>query len=83
MQILSSLKMGNYLTDNDARDQFNCNRLSGRILDIRKLGHHVTTAMVRTKTKKDIGLYFMTQCIENGILNECKKRGFILLSFKQ
>jgi len=70
------------LTDNDARDIFNCNRLASRISDLRKLGHHIVTAMVQTKSKKVIALYFMPHDAGHGAVTECEKRRFKFLSIK-
>jgi len=70
------------LTDNDARNNFDCNRLASRISNLRQLGHHIVTANVQTKSKKIIGLYFMPEAAGHGAVTECEKRGFEFLGIK-
>lgn len=41
--ILEYLQTHEGITDNDARDLFHCNRLSGRIYDLRNKGYAITT----------------------------------------
>jgi len=71
-----------FLTDNDARNIFDCNRLASRISNLRQLGHHIVTAMVQTKSGKSIAMYFMPEAAGHGAVTECEKRGFKFMSIK-
>lgn len=42
-QILTHLQAGNELTPTDALKAFGCFRLAGRILELRQMGHEITT----------------------------------------
>ena len=48
-RILEYLKTHESITDNEARDIFHCNRLSGRIHDLRKRGYAISTVMATGK----------------------------------
>lgn len=56
-RILWHLKAGHKLTAMDALKLFNCWRLSGRILTIRKMGFLIKTDLITTPTKKVIAEY--------------------------
>ena len=70
------------MTDNDVRNNFDCNRLSARILNLRQSGHHIVTAMVQTKNGKVIAMYFMPKAVDHGSITECEKRRFKFLGIK-
>jgi len=57
-QILEYLKQGNRITPIDALSKFGCFRLSGRILELRRLGHDIKTDMVALG-KKHFAEYYI------------------------
>jgi hypothetical protein len=57
--ILDHLKSGNTLTPLEAMYKFNCLRLSGRILDLRKSGHHIITENYKTPSGKHVARYYL------------------------
>ena len=54
---------GNCLTPIDALKKFNCFRLSARIKDLRDEGFNIQTKLVKTKSKKIVGSYYMEDAI--------------------
>lgn len=58
-QILEYLKAGNRITPLEALNMFGCLRLGGRVYDLKKLGHHIETKMIRTKNGKHVAQYFI------------------------
>jgi len=57
VQILAWLRAGNSLTLMQALNMFNCMRLSGRILDLRKQGYDIHTEKIKTASGKWIAKY--------------------------
>ena len=49
--ILDYIDQHGSITDNEARDLFACNRLSGRIYDLRALGIDIRTEIVQGKNR--------------------------------
>jgi len=49
--ILAHLQSGATLTPLEALDRFGCLRLSARVLDLRKLGHHIETRRIQRGRK--------------------------------
>ena len=45
-EILYDLKRGMKITPEDAKDNYCCNRLSARIMDLRQRGYDIRTTMV-------------------------------------
>ena len=56
-QILADLERGKRITQWDAATDYNCWRLSGRIYDLRKEGHKITTEHITTGSGKVIAEY--------------------------
>lgn len=56
-RILTHLKAGKRITPMDALALFQCFRLSGRILDIRRAGHKVITEMLPLPNGKTVAEY--------------------------
>ena len=51
-RILAYLKTGATLTPIEALDRFGCFRLSGRIYDLKKLGHQIETTLVENDGRR-------------------------------
>jgi hypothetical protein len=58
-QILGHLMHRGSLTPLQAIKRFNCLRLSGRILELRKCGYSIETELVKTHTGKMVARYSM------------------------
>ncbi len=58
-KILKHLEKGKRLTPLQALDLFDCFRLSGRILDLRKLGIDVKTEMIKVRSGKRVASYYI------------------------
>jgi len=50
--ILDYLKTGKSISPLEALEKFGCFRLGGRIYDLKKEGHHITTSMVERNGKR-------------------------------
>ena len=59
LEILMELKRGHRITPLDALREFNCFRLSGRILDLRKQGYNIKTDMIELENGKKVASYFL------------------------
>ena len=58
-QILNYLKKGNSITALEALRLFGCLRLSGRIHELRHIGHDIQTRIIATLTGKRIAEYYL------------------------
>ncbi len=58
-KILKHLEKGKRLTPLQALKKFDCFRLSGRILDLRKLGINVKTEMIKVRSGKRVASYYI------------------------
>lgn len=58
-QILQALKSGDKITQMDALQRFGCFRLGARILEIRQMGHSVSSRMVDAGNGKRVAEYSM------------------------
>ena len=67
-KILLYLKEGNKITGMGALKLFNCWRLSGRILEIRKMGFKIKTDYITTPSNKVIAEYkLMKGCYQTNL----------------
>lgn len=58
--ILNYLQAGNKLTALEAKDRFDCMRLSGRIYDLRQLGYPIYSKLIQDEfTNKRFSQYWM------------------------
>lgn len=57
LDILMHLKRGEILTPLEALNEYGCFRLSGRILDLRKMGFNIKTTMIELENGKKIASY--------------------------
>lgn len=58
-QILAALKAGDRLTPLDALQRFGCFRLSARIYDLRRAGHHINSQVIETRSGKRVAVYWI------------------------
>jgi hypothetical protein len=57
--ILEALNNGDRISQETARERFNCWRLSGRIKDLRKAGINVITDMVKSPSGARFAEYYI------------------------
>ena len=60
-RILNYLLKGNALTPLEALKKFDCLRLSARIKDLRDEGFEINTKLVKTRSKKIVGQYYIPE----------------------
>ena len=58
-RILRALNNGARLTHRDAQRLFNCDRLGGRVYDLKQRGWPVQSTMILTATGKRVAEYWM------------------------
>ena len=49
--ILSHLKSGKPITQDDAKNLFGCSRLAARVLDLKHNGHHISSQLIDVKNR--------------------------------
>ena len=58
-EILKALEAGERITPIDALNRFGCFRLSGRIKDLKNLGHDIKCHIVKGPNGKHYGEYYL------------------------
>jgi hypothetical protein len=57
--ILIYLQAGNAITDIEALRLFQCRRLAARILELKRIGHHIQSRMVTLMSGKRVAEYWL------------------------